>query len=51
MNKILKIRLLPWLQGQYQAIIDLILAHKNTYPEEIYFYHFNKNDYKSFREK
>jgi hypothetical protein len=51
MNKILKIRLLPWLQGQYQAIIDLILEHKNTYPEEIYFYHFNKNDYKSFREK
>ena len=50
-NKVSKIRLIPWLNGKYQGIIDLIKENKNTYPKEIYFYHFNKNDYKILSEK
>jgi hypothetical protein len=49
-NKIAKIRMMPWLRGQYTEIINAIIENKNEYPKEIHFYHMNKKDYKSFIE-
>lgn len=44
-KKIAKIRMMPWLRGQYEEIINAIIQNKNEYPKEIYFYHMNKKDY------
>jgi len=50
-KKISKMRLTPWLKDKYKEVLDLIIENKNSYPKEIHFYHFNKNDYKSIKEQ
>ena len=44
-KKIAKIRMMPWLNGQYTEIINAIIENQNQYPKEIHFYHMNKKDY------
>lgn len=45
-NKIVKAGFMPWLSGQYEKFLQYIEANQTAYPQELYFYHLHKNDYK-----
>jgi hypothetical protein len=49
-NKLEKIGITPWGQGNYKEFIDLIRSYKKEYPKEISLFHLNFNDFNSLRD-